>query len=127
MPAGREPTVRPDKSFPLAPALVFDEADERAPTGVGDRLGQSGVPHHALDMQVFDDDDLVLIDKAPGQLEQVVASSVSDTLMGAPWPGGWSEAGTANRTSPIVNPPLPATPTAFPSRLSDDRPSGDRS
>ena len=81
--AGREPAVRPDKRFPLAPALVFDEADERALSGVGDGLGRSGVLHHAFDMQVFDDDDLVLIDKAPGQLVQVVASSVGGTLMDA--------------------------------------------
>jgi hypothetical protein len=81
--AGREPAVRPDKRFPLAPALVFDEADELAPSGVGDCLGQSGVLHHAPDMRLFHDDDLVLIDKAPGQLVQVVASSVGDALMSA--------------------------------------------
>ena len=65
----------------LPGSLVFQLPDQLSPRGVGNRLGQFMVGHHAFYMEAFHADDIISPDQLNGQLMQVVLPAVGDVLM----------------------------------------------
>ena len=61
----RIPAVAPDERLASAGRLVFEEAREHAPSRVSRSFREAVVRHDPFHMQVFDGDDLVLINDPP--------------------------------------------------------------
>lgn len=76
-----EPRVGLDQRPSIEPRLIFQLADELAPSGVPDRFRQAAVLHHLPRFQRLDHDDLVLVDDASRQLVEEVVPSVPYLLM----------------------------------------------
>src|SRR5262249_31687217 len=84
--AGRRRGVPPidhDQPAAVPGALVLEPTPELAPAAAGDRPGQTAVPRHVRDREVFDDDHVVLADHAGAGAVQEVLPGVADLAVGA--------------------------------------------
>ena len=61
--------------------LVAQESHELPPAGIRDRLGQLAIPHHPLDVQIFDGDAAVAIHQPATQLMVEVPPLIGHPLV----------------------------------------------
>lgn len=78
----RIPSVAPQERLSGASGLVFQEADEYAPPRVTSGFREGVVRHDPFHMQVFDNDDLVIVNDPPRQPVQVIFPGACNARMG---------------------------------------------
>ena len=67
-----------DHSCPGPCSLGLEGADKAGPAGISDRLGQSAVPEHLLDIQALHSNQAVAIQQRIRNLERMLPAQVSD-------------------------------------------------